>query len=810
MFSRIEITFNWVTILVIAIVLYGCGSEDKKKNQTHISQLSFSNEIVETVNDTSKITPVIDSLKKLLLISNSEQQLIILGELAEVWRPYTYTFANELLLQSGKSGNVSGQSDAYAKFGIFYTRKSNFDSANYYFTRSEKLANKLNSTSLLAQVISWKAEGLRIKGFYDSTILLQNKAISLAEQVNDIKRLAFCNISKGEANRFLGKSEEAISCYQKSIQYSEQINDKNKITMCLNSIGDLYRVQSNYPEALNYFNKALSLAKSQNNKNQIAFCLSCMGDIFSAQKELDKALKFFEEAYLIAEETGAQIQQCNILSSMALVYDQAKNFDKALEYIEKSNELSEKIGYIDKLAFGYSAMGSIYFNQAKYEEAAESVKQSIAIAKETGNSNLLASTQNQLADIFLKQGKLIEGKISAEAALKLSQENKIINNIRESAHILSLIHKAQYNFKSSLEMLDLFIKMKDSVNNEENVKKIAAIEYQAKEEGLKAEQRAKELSFKAEQEKKETELKRQKTIRYAFTIGFVLVLLLVGVVFRSLQQNKKKNKIIVAQKKEVEHQKELVEEKNKEITDSITYAKRLQDAILPPIRLVQNYFPNSFILYKPKDIIAGDFYWMEKLDDTLFFAAADSTGHGVPGAMVSVVCSNALNRAVKEFKLKEPGRILDKTRELVLETFEKSEGDVKDGMDISLISINQVTKTILWSGANNPIWYINNNQFHEIKATKQPIGKTEYPQPFITHQIDFIEGTSFYLITDGFADQFGGPKGKKFKYKNLQELLLQFYNTELIEQGKLLDQEFEKWRGQLDQIDDVTIIGFKI
>lgn len=796
--------------LFAVLLFYSCLSDGDDKQKEGIEQLTFSNNVYAIIDDTAKVTPAIDSLRKNISKVGLQNQLLYLGELAEIWRPYTLLLADELLQQSIKNGNIAGQSDAYSKFGIYYTRKSNLDSANYYFNLAEILANKINSESLVAQVVSWKAEGLRVKGFYDSTLLLQDKAIKLAERTNDIKRLAFCNISKGEANRFLGKSEDAINCYQKSIQYSQQINDKNKITMCLNSIGDLYRVQNNYPEALNYFNKALSLAKEQNNKNQIAFCLSCMGDIYSAQKELEKALKFFDEAFLIAEETGAQIQQCNILSSMALVYDQAKKFNKALEFIDKSNKLAEQIGYIDKMAFGYSAMGSIYFNQAKFPEAAEAVKQSIDIAKEIGNTSLLASTQNQLADIYLKQGKLNEGKASAEASLKLSRENKVINNIRESAHILALIYKAQNNYKASFDMLELFIKMKDSVNNEENVKKIAAIEYSAKEESLKAEQRAKELSFKAEQEKKETELKRQKTIRYAFTIGFVLVLLLVGVVFRSLQQNKKKNKIIVAQKKEVEHQKELVEEKNKEITDSITYAKRLQDAILPPLRLVQTYFPNSFILYKPKDIIAGDFYWMEKLDETLFFAAADSTGHGVPGAMVSVVCSNALNRALKEFKLQEPGKILDKTRELVLETFEKSEGDVKDGMDISLISINTKTKTVLWSGANNPLWYISDSQIHEIKATKQPIGKTENPQPFTTHQISVSEGTIFYLITDGYADQFGGPKGKKYKYKNLQEQLLKICDKSLEEQGLYLNSEFEHWRGQLDQIDDVTIIGFKI
>ncbi len=267
------------------------------------------------------------------------------------------------------------------------------------------------------------------------------------------------------------------------------------------------------------------------------------------------------------------------------------------------------------------------------------------------------------------------------------------------------MYDTQGQSKTALDMLKLFIVMKDSMNNEQNIKQFAAVEYKAKEAGLKAEQMAREETNKALQAQKDEELKRQKTIRYAFTIGFGLVLILVIVVFRNLQENKKKNRIITAQKKEVEHQKELVDEKNKEITDSITYAKRLQDAILPPAKMVKEVFPESFILYIPKDIIAGDFYWMEHSGDFTFFAAADSTGHGVPGAMVSVVCSNALNRSLKEFKLTDPGLVLDKARELVLETFAKSEGDVKDGMDISLLWINRKKKSFTWAGANHPIWY---------------------------------------------------------------------------------------------------------
>ena len=280
---------------------------------------------------------------------------------------------------------------------------------------------------------------------------------------------------------------------------------------------------------------------------------------------------------------------------------------------------------------------------------------------------------------------------------------------------------------------------------------------------------------------------------------------------KKLQSEKKVLEVKVAERtSELKHQKELVEEKNKEITDSITYAKRLQNAILPSHELIEQYFPDSFVFYKPKDIVAGDFYWLEHFGDLVFIAAADCTGHGVPGAMVSVVCSNSLDRAVKEFGLRDTGKILDKTRELVIETFEKSGENVKDGMDISIFSINKTTKQLQWSGANNPLWFISKGELHEIKGDKQPIGKHDSATVFTTHTLEYKLDTIYYLITDGYADQFGGNKGKKFKYKQLQELFLVNYQRSMKEQEEILERTFEDWKANLEQIDDVTLIGIKI
>ena len=251
-----------------------------------------------------------------------------------------------------------------------------------------------------------------------------------------------------------------------------------------------------------------------------------------------------------------------------------------------------------------------------------------------------------------------------------------------------------------------------------------------------------------------------------------------------------------------------LKEKNTEIMDSIAYAKRIQSAILPPAKLVKEYLQESFILYKPKDVVSGDFYWMEQIGTKVLFAAADCTGHGVPGAMVSVVCNNALNRSVREYTLVDPGKILDKTRAIVIQEFEKSEEEVKDGMDIALCSLQG--NTLKYAGAHNPLWIVRNGEVLETKANKQPIGKFDKQIPYTTHTFELLKGDSIYIFSDGYVDQFGGEKGKKFKSKAFRNLLLSIQDKTMEEQRVSIDEAFETWRGNVEQVDDVCVIGVKI
>lgn len=275
--------------------------------------------------------------------------------------------------------------------------------------------------------------------------------------------------------------------------------------------------------------------------------------------------------------------------------------------------------------------------------------------------------------------------------------------------------------------------------------------------------------------------------------------------------------------KKVEDRTQKLNHAHNEIKDSILYAKRIQTAILPQPSFLADKFKNGFVLFKPKDVVSGDFFWFKEIDNMLLFAAADCTGHGVPGAMVSVICNGALNRSVREFGIVDPGKILDKTKELVIEIFEKSEQKVQDGMDISICAFNKKTNELKWAGANNSLYCIRpidahvsvsaikneTHYLHELKPDVQPVGIYDKNEPFTTHTVNIESGTTVYLFTDGYSDQFGGPKGKKLKSKNFKRLLLENFHLEPSNQKIVLDQEFDKWRGEHEQVDDVCVIGVK-
>jgi len=439
-------------------------------------------------------------------------------------------------------------------------------------------------------------------------------------------------------------------------------------------------------------------------------------------------------------------------------------------------------------------------------------EKTLAIRKEMNDVLGILSSVINLGYANYNLKKIEEAEKYGLRGLEMSKQIGMPVHIRNVALLLSNVYVSSNKGLKSLEMYKLHITMRDSLNNEATQKATAQQQAKYEYEKQKVLDDAEHDKLLAiEQEEKE----KQQILTGATAGGLGLVVVFLIFVFNRLRVTKKQKLVIEEQKQEVEQQKEEVEqahdeleEKNQEIMDSITYAKRIQSAILPPLKIVKEYLQESFILYKPKDIVAGDFYWLEHKDNKVLFAAADCTGHGVPGAMVSVVCNNALNRSVREHGLTDPGEILTKTREIVVQEFEKSDEEVKDGMDIAICSLEG--NKLQYAGAHNPLWIIRGGEILETKANKQPIGQFDNPEPYTTHEFELQQEDSIYIFSDGYVDQFGGEKGKKFKARAFRELLLSIQDKPMEAQKNIIDEAFETWRGNLEQIDDVCVIGVRV
>jgi serine phosphatase RsbU (regulator of sigma subunit)/Tfp pilus assembly protein PilF len=611
-----------------------------------------------------------------------------------------------------------------------------------------------------------------------------------------------------------GEIMECLEYYKKSLPVFEQIGNKDFLAQAYNNIGFVYENQGDISRGMEYYFKSLKLREEIGDKRGIGESYNNIAYMYKAQGESKKSLETFLLALKYFEEAGDQTGIGLVYNNVGNIYKEQNQLKKSLEYLLKSVAIKKRLSDHKGLSSSYVNIGDLYEIQKMFDSAQVYYDAALTEGETAGNKSRISSAMENLASLSLATGKTDQALFYARQSLSLANELGFPERIRDSYLILSDIYFRKKDYKSAYTAYRSYKEMADSilsdVTKENSVKTQMKYSFDKRELEMEKEKEKSEIEHRAE-------MNKQKFIIYT-AIGILLIVITFSISLYNRFRITRKQKLIIEkqkciveeQKQEVELQKELVEEKNKEITDSINYAKRIQQAILPPPRVVKEFLPDSFILYKPKDIVAGDFYWLESINDEVVFASADCTGHGVPGAMVSVVCHNALNRSVREFSLTDPAEILNKTRELVIETFQQSDHEVRDGMDISLCSFNPKTLKMKWSGANNPLWIIRNNELIEYKGDKQPIGKFEKSRPFTPHTIDLQKQDIFYILTDGYADQFGGDKGKKFKYKQLQETLLENSMLRSEEQKQKLDQIFESWKGTLEQVDDVCIIGVRI
>lgn len=683
-----------------------------------------------------------------------------------------------------------------------------------------------NKTADTTRILSMCKLSIEYKGTSPAkAIAYLKRANELSRKIKYLHGEALSLYDMGTLNYEMGNTKAALEFWFQSIPiYKEMTNSDINYVKRMGFVGIsnnltwIARLYCDIGEMEN-FEKHHSEIKQLMDKYPVEFSKMAWISIewagcYFANERYDEAMKQFEKAYEYFSKANDQYGKANTLANMGMVHFEIGNIDSAFFYLRQSLALYSKVNSSEGKSWVHNILGNV-FKKEKLTDSAE-LHYSSAYEEAVASNNYMNKISSCINMARLFTDAMMESKALPfwKKAYDLSVTHRVPSFMMTAGLHLARYNESKNNFKEALEYYKSYLSVKDSIDNSENMKAIGEMEskYQFdKEQSLQKNKFEKDL--KTQEAIAESQKQKQKLIILFVSIGLLIVIVFSIFLYKRVLITRKQNRVI-------EKQKAIVELKNKEILDSINYAKRIQAAVLPSEKMVKSFLPESFIFYKPKDIVAGDFYWLEVKNDKVLVAAADCTGHGVPGAMVSVICNNGLNRSVREHNITDPGKILNKTREIVVQEFEKSDEKVNDGMDIALISmpvkIENGKNKLEFAGANNPVWIIRkDSSFLELKGDKQHVGKYEIPVPYQTHSCEIEKGDTIYIFTDGYKDQFGGAKndsvsGKKFKASRMRELLVSIHKSPVAEQFKMMESTFEKWRGDLEQIDDICVIGIKI
>jgi tetratricopeptide (TPR) repeat protein len=552
------------------------------------------------------------------------------------------------------------------------------------------------------------------------------------------------------------------------------LNDKNSISTSNNNIGMVYWNKGNYDKALKYYLTSLKIDEELGNQTGMASSYNNVGLIYWSQEDYDKALDNFTQVITIysqiKDKKGMAGAYCNI---GGVNYYKGK-MDISIAFFKKALMLYEEVNYKPGMSTTCVNIADVLIEQKKYEEALEYTTRSLKIEEEIGNKAQMCYAYMSIAKNYYVRNIYPKAIENFNYAIAIAKEINALKQLSESYLAISEVYQKMNNYKDAFEYHQKYTDVKDSILNKESSAQIA--EMDAKYNNDKKNKEIELLKKEKEIQSITRDAERSKSafIRNSLIGGCAFVFLIALLLYNRNQVKQKANLALEAKNENIHEQKEQIELqnlelgiKNKEITDSIKYAKRLQEAILPPNALVKRLLPDSFILYKPKDIVSGDFYYVEEWGGKTFVAAVDCTGHGVPGAFMSIVGYNLLNQALNVYGLEKPFLILNDLNKNISKMLHQLEEDstVKDGMDICLISIDREKMLLEYAGAFNPLWIIRNKELIELKADKFPVGAFlgEAMKSFTHNEFPLEKGDMVYLFTDGYADQFGGPSGKKIQ-----------------------------------------------
>lgn len=665
----------------------------------------------------------------------------------------------------------------------------------------------------------------------------------VAEAEPDTARIRIL-IALGEEYKYI-LPDSAMACFNEALVLSEKANSRKHKAVAFRQIGIVKENQGLYDRALEEYLKALAVYEEMDDRDGIARCYNDIAIIHFVQESYELSEDYLTRSFEIKQELGDQKAIANYFNNMATVRNSQGKYESAIDFIYKSIEISRELNDKEGIAVGYGNVGTIQSHMGAFEAALESHLRSIEIHREINNTDGMAHSYSNVSNVYLQMAdstatsdaqriRYLNKTIHfGDTALALAKEidarfvmNFIAMNLKEAYSKLG-------NYKKALEYADMFISTRDSLFNEEKTRAIQ--EMQAKYETEKKQQQI-ELQ-QSQIVARDATIKQQKTYRNALGAGLLGVVIIVVVIIFAYVQKRRDNRKILEQNEQIREANEeltvlneqireaneeltvlneAISNQNSEILDSINYAQRIQTAMLPPEAYFNELLHDSFILFRPRDIVSGDFFWIKQVNRFVILVAADCTGHGVPGAFMSLLGISYLNEIVRRREITRADQVLDELRNQVKHSLRQHglPDESKDGMDMAICVIDEENRSMQYSGAYIPVYLFREEQgntvLKEIKADRMPIGYYQgRERPFTNHDIQLERGDTIYLFSDGFIDQKGGKDNRKFLSRNFKDLLTQIQDEPMYEQKRILERKLDDWMNGQAQVDDIMVIGIR-
>jgi serine phosphatase RsbU (regulator of sigma subunit) len=588
---------------------------------------------------------------------------------------------------------------------------------------------------------------------------------------------------------------------------AEELNDKKGLVAAKINLGNVFLTRGIFSKAIEEYLIALRIAEGMETTTETALIYNNLGSSYYRKGELDKALDYYRKGMGIFNSLRDELNAAKAGLNIGNIELALKNFDNAINITLPAIDVFIKHNYLQGRISAYSNLGVVYNEKQDFHKALSYLNEAYILGQQLKNDYILAAVSVNMGFSYWKLRQFDKAGKLLVYALETSKKIGVVDLQREASKHLSQFYYETGNYKKAYEVHVLFKESFDSLANLSNVRKITELELTY---NFEKKQREQELLNK-EKEITEKETRKVLIIMLISALGaFLSAIFIAFLIYRSRQNQKKVNERLKDANEEIVLQKEILASANKQLTDSIAYARRIQDAILPPAGYLKNLGMEHFIFYQPRDVVSGDFYWFKKIDNCLFFAVADCTGHGVPGAFMSMLGISLLNEIANKKEPGKPSDILELLRRQIKTSLHQTwENKTHDGMDMALCAIDLENNTLHFAGANINLFIHKNNELAEYKGTRNPIGIYLKESPFANYEIPLQQGDMIYLMTDGFSDQMGGGRNRKFKPGAMRTMLKSIAAYPAKDQYQIVSQTFFDWKTNKDQLDDILVLGLK-